>query len=63
MILKQITIRGTNGLLYTYNISRVQNLESEERIFQLFHISNNYLLDFKVIQLISFYLSQSLLFP
>lgn len=50
MIIKQITIRGTDGLLYTYNISRVQNLESEERIFQLFHIANNYLLDFKVIK-------------
>jgi len=46
-IVKELTIRGTDGLLYIYNISRVQSVESEERIFQLFHIANNYILDFK----------------
>lgn len=47
-VVKQITIRGTNGLLYTYNVFRGQDIESEERIFQLFYIANNYLLNFKV---------------
>lgn len=47
-VLKQLTIRGTDGLLYTYNISRGQSLESEERILQLFRVANNYILDFKV---------------
>jgi len=47
-IVKQIKIRGTDGLSYTYNISRVQDIQSEERIIQLFRIANNYLLNFKV---------------
>jgi hypothetical protein len=47
-VVKQITIRGTDGLLYAYNISWSQYIESEERIYQLFHIINDYLLDFKV---------------
>lgn len=48
-VIKQLTIRGTDGLLYTYNISKSnQGIESEERISQLFYVANNYILDFKV---------------
>lgn len=47
-IVKQITIRGTDGLLYLYDVFRDQDIESEERIFQLFEIANNYLVNFKV---------------
>ncbi|XP_029341770.1 transformation/transcription domain-associated protein isoform X2 [Acyrthosiphon pisum] len=46
-VVKQLSIRGTDGHIYTYNVSRGQAIESEDRIFQLFRVANTYLLDFK----------------
>jgi len=54
-VVKQLKIRGTNGLSYTYNVSRARTVESEERIFQLFRVANNYLHDFKVGNLPSYF--------
>lgn len=51
-VVKELTIRGTDGVLYSYDILTGKNIESEERIFQLFHIANNYLLNYKVQQFI-----------
>lgn len=47
-VVKQLSIRGTDGHIYTYNVSKGQAIESEDRIFQLFRVANSYLLDFKV---------------
>lgn len=46
-VVKQLSIRGTDGHLYSYNVSRGEAIESEDRIFQLFRVANSYLLDFK----------------
>lgn len=48
-VVKQLIIRGTDGLIYKYHISKGKCIDSEERIFQLFCVANNYLHDFKVI--------------
>ncbi|XP_025202207.1 transcription-associated protein 1-like [Melanaphis sacchari] len=46
-VVKQLSIRGTDGHIYTYNVSKGQGIESEDRIFQLFRVANSYLLDYK----------------